>query len=129
MATAKFEDVRATIRRGSPEQKYEAVLDLPECDGSVVEKTSYVIELMRMADENLLGAATRVLSEFGVESVPVLEQTLQDTDARIRWRAAKALGSLGGTAEAALPALKASLGDDEKRVQIWARKAIQQIEG
>lgn len=124
-----FEELRQTIRTGSAEEKYEAVLKLAECDGDPVTLVDYLLKLMELADESTLGAATRVCSRLGSKAIPSLIAAIGSENVRIRWRAAKALGEIGKDAEAALPALKAALEDEEKRVRIWSAKAIKQIAG
>ena len=122
-----FEQLKQLIRTSDPAGKYEAILNLAQCDGEPNAVAEYLVKLMDLADENSLGAATRVLSELGPRAIPSLIAALQNENVRIRWRAAKALGELGQDAEAALPALTVAQDDEEKRVRIWSAKAIKQI--
>lgn len=61
--------------------------------------------------------------------VPMLTGSLQDTNASIRFGAARALGSYGAAARRALPALNAALQDPDKSVGSEAAKSLKQIEG
>ena len=60
-------------------------------------------------------------------AVPGLIQSLTASDPRVRRAAAESLGRLGPLAEAALPALRRALGDEDQETRIFASEAILNI--
>ena len=62
-----------------------------------------------------------------IPSVLVHCETLRDSYAPVRWHAARALGSLGPDAEAAIPALIDAVEDSDATVRRQAVYALQRI--
>ena len=69
------------------------------------------------------------LPRFATESVPVLEQALDEWSPRIRAAAARALGALSVDAKSSVPALGKALGDVDSRVRAAACVALGRIGG
>lgn len=72
--------------------------------------------------------AALALGNFGPTAVPILTQTLRDSDANVRWAAADALGRIGPAAKDAVPALLQALKDSEAIVRQRAEIALRQID-
>ena len=86
----------------------------------------------RRAAAGLRVAAARSvgrLPRFATESVPVLEQALDEWSPRIRAAAARALGALSVDATSSVPALGDALGDVDSRVRAAACVALGRIGG
>ncbi len=60
--------------------------------------------------------------------VPTLTEALDDPDPNVRYRAAEALGLLGGKADTAEPKLRALLGDDDIVLRRQAAQALESID-
>ena len=62
-----------------------------------------------------------------VLAVPHLQEALRDTDARVRYRAAKALSKLESAAAPAVPELANTLKDEDPQTRYYAAKALYKI--
>jgi hypothetical protein len=71
--------------------------------------------------------AALALGHFGPKAVPILTQTLRDSDADVRWAAADALGRIGPAAKDAVAALVQALKDPIRIVQKRAEIALVEI--
>lgn len=72
--------------------------------------------------------AAEALGHFGDKAVPILAQTLKDTDADVRWAAAHALGEIGPAAKDAVPALVRALKDPDDMVRGRAEVTLRRID-
>jgi HEAT repeat protein len=80
--------------------------------------------------ETRVAACYVVLSigpEFAGPAIPGLIESLTADDPRVRRTAAEVLGKLGSVAEAAVPALRRALEDEDQEVRINASEAILSI--
>jgi HEAT repeat protein len=76
---------------------------------------------------SVMFALQAVGPENAAPAVPNLVQDLGHSDARVRRIAAHTLGRLGGYAQAAVPALRRALGDEDQEVRINASEALLNI--
>ena len=74
-------------------------------------------------DESVRDAAADAIGRVGAAALPLLGRLATSTDAGVRWRAARALGSMGQFARPAAPALQKLVADREPIVRITACEA------
>lgn len=90
-----------------------------------------LIEILKIPDSSIRYSTMIVVSyhigQENVAAVPVLLETLSDTNLTVRQRAAGSLGKIGPGAKAAIPRLKAMLTDKDENVRLLSMKAIWQI--
>lgn len=72
--------------------------------------------------------AALALGHFGSKAVPILTQTLRDSDANVRWAAADALGGIGPAAKDAFAALAQARKDPIRIVEQRAVIALREID-
>lgn len=116
------------VREGAAQALYglgpEAAEAIPDLTEALQDADAFVRQWAATALEHIahfLGPAVGV-------AVPGLIDLLKDEDYMVRAWAAHALGSIGGSAEAAIPALTGALIDEVPEVREAASKAIDRIE-
>ena len=94
------------------------------------KKVSEWAERLQSKESESRIEALQSLGKLGVgpEAIPLLIQALKETEARVRQGAAKALGSFGPEARAAIPALTEALDDAANEVQSEAGEALKMIQ-
>ncbi|HKU17585.1 MAG TPA: HEAT repeat domain-containing protein [Steroidobacteraceae bacterium] len=113
---------------------------LRDGDSRVCEAAAFSLEQIgpaaRRAVAALDGAATFAASKDAKEAVckvidvgPVAQQVLMDSGWTVRWASVRALGIVGSSDPAALPALVKAMEDDEAQVRGVAALAIGQFRG
>ncbi len=83
---------------------------------------------LRDSSSKIREKAAQALRHFGEKAVPILAQTLKDTDANVRWAAAHALGEIGPAAKDAVPALIQALEDIDGMVRSRVKSTLRQID-
>jgi HEAT repeat protein len=78
----------------------------------------------REAQVALMRALVRIVGNRPHAAVPTLCQLLRSADPRVRREALTTLGQFGPSAGAALPNLRAALGDEDESVREAARVAV-----
>ena len=102
--------------------------------GPVAQRQALPLFLQSAASSNAAVRQMGVLAMFGISQsenqprmVPVLVNALADTNFMTRTVAAKMLGRFGTNAEGAGPALVRLLNDNDRRVRMEARSALDKI--
>ena len=109
------------------------LLDSPEVDGIATEVVTRWVEHQREMTEDAVAHLTRALSAVGQTSRRGIGDTRwgmrlltlsRDTDGRLRWAAAGALGGLGASAAPALDRLLELIRDEDWSVREAAARAL-----
>jgi HEAT repeat protein len=86
------------------------------------------IEALSDPDKEQRADATAALVAYGEKSLPALLNVLTDTDWKVRYRAAEALGQIGSMQDVDIVPSLITLTDDEKdHVRYMAAKGLVQI--
>jgi HEAT repeat protein len=113
-----------SLKHSDPEVRRSAAAALE--DFGVEAKSAIPILTQTLLDSDLTVqvAATRALGGIGRDAVPALTQALAHSNKYVRREAIWALGRLGPAGEAALPALMNALQDSDLRVRLGAAQAV-----
>jgi HEAT repeat protein len=112
------------------------ILFLGGCEQSPNDDSSKVIADLEDVDaENRYDAAKElerrieqnVSKDLVATALPALRKALRDADARVRYRAAKALSKLDGEAAPAVDELRATLTDQDPKTRYYVAKALAKI--
>jgi HEAT repeat protein len=93
---------------------------------------SHWVEAMQDPDPQARIKAARMLGNAGAADsavVPALIKGLKDPEAEVRGEVILALLKIGPDAREAIPALREARQDEDDRVQSYAEKALQRIQG
>jgi HEAT repeat protein len=107
--------------------RYSAADALGRIGASDQEVVPVLINALRDKDEYVRSEAADVLGKIGKMAVPDLINALQSKDAYVRYKAVDALRIIGKEAVAALPALRNALHDEDIKVSLTAKYAIDAI--
>jgi HEAT repeat protein len=86
-------------------------------------------ELMDSRESEVVSYVLEALKRIGAAAVPVFIELLERGDSLTKWNAARALGSMGEPAKAALPALRKLAIQRDTLVSPAAKKAIEELGG
>jgi HEAT repeat protein len=85
--------------------------------------------LLKREPDAVRKAIVRTIARMGPRGASELAELLKDAHAGTREWSAQALGDMGEDAVAAIPALKAAMGDEEGAVKAAAAAAVKKLEG
>ena len=109
------------LGNGSESKGLSAAYVLSKFGESVVPA---LMEAFENESEAIRRNAYYALSAMGTPAVDPLIGSLEHLDSQVREIAAEALGDIGSSAQAAVPALVAVLGDESERVRFHAAEAL-----
>lgn len=107
-----------------------AVLALPSFAAETAD-TAALLQTVANGPKEKRGAAIDHLGErheHASQVVPALQKCLQDDDAQVRWRTARALGEFGSQAKDSAAGLRKLLGDNDPIVQYHAAVALGKLD-
>lgn len=114
------------VREGDVAQQVAAAGEIKSLGLSVIP---LLIEALRCMAIDPGLRLTDLLAAFGLDAVPRLREALADPHPFVRYHAARALGRIGSSAEAAVPELTSALNDSHVDVRAFASEALQRIRG
>lgn len=123
----KFESA-GQQQQGQLEQLMTQLVTTDRQIAAIVRESDAEINALLAAQRDFEQAAMSLVSQTGAAAVPGLIHLLAHPRAEVRAWSARSLGTLGGAAGEATPALIDALSDADPRVQTAARAALDALE-